>query len=93
MVTSREDTQKQKLQNIFLRARHLLNSPLKLVRGDLVEMVKLDRGVSLPTTELCLAGELGDSLNSSLELVRDKQDLQKSPQIFHGFLCNPNILS
>ena len=46
MVMSREDTQKQKHKNIFLRARHLLNSPLKLVRGDLVEVVKLDTEVS-----------------------------------------------
>ena len=52
MVTSREDTQKQKLQNIFLRARHLLNSPLKLVRGDLVEVVKQDTEVSTPLLSL-----------------------------------------
>ena len=44
-----------------------------------MRVVELDTGVSLPTTELGLAGELGDSLNSSLELVSDEQDLQKSP--------------
>ena len=70
-----------------------MNSSMELVSGDLVRVVELDTGVSLPTTKLGLAGELGDSFNSSLELVGDKQDLQKSPRIFHGFLCNPNILS
>ena len=69
-----------------------MNSSMELVSGDLVRVVELDTGVSLPTTEHGLAGELGDSLNSSLELVRDKQDLQKYPQIFHGFICDPNIL-
>jgi hypothetical protein len=71
----------------------LMNSSLELVRGDLVRVLELDTGVSLPNTELGLAEELGDSLISSLEPVMDEPDLQKSPRIFHGFLCDPNILS
>ena len=33
---------------------------------------------------------LGDSLKSSLELIGDEHDLQKSPHILHRFLIDPN---
>ena len=51
------------------KLRDMLSSILKL-RGDLVEVAKLDKGVSHPAVELALAGELLDMMKSPLKLVK-----------------------
>ena len=43
---------------------------LKPSRGDLVGVVELDTGESLPINEIDLVGELGDLLKPSLKPVR-----------------------
>ena len=67
--TSREDTQKQKLQNIFSASQTSVKLPPEAGQGGLGGGGEAGHGGVNHTIEIDFGGELGDMMKSSLKLV------------------------